>query len=273
MVAGQADGVTRGLHPHHRAQDVRRVGPAVAVVADEDRAPPVRVTVLGVAERGEQRLQLLVAAVDVADDVERALSCSRLAHSGARTISTSSLGLDDVREAEALLLQVAQRAAQVPCLAADDVRAEGAVRTRGVARLAGRLGRVDDDRGREQVVLAGDPHERLAGLLLDVGGVDDRQPAAGEPPGRDLVQHRERVLGRVLVVGVVGHERAAEVGADGLRGQEVTGRERALAGAGGTDQHDEAGVAQLDLHRSNTAICVGGPASGSSGPTGTKRAA
>jgi hypothetical protein len=51
----------------------------------------------------------------------------------------------------------------------------------------------------------------------------------------------------------------------------VRRRERALAGPAGSDQHDEAGIGQLDPHRSNTPICVGGPTSGSSGPIGKKR--
>ena len=107
--------------------------------------------------------------------------------------------------------------------------------------------------------------------LLDVGGVDHRQPPAPQPPAGDLVQDGERVLGRALVVRVVGHQPAAEVRRDDLGGQEVLRGERPLAGARGADQHHQARLRKLDPHRSNTAICVGGPTSASSGPTGRNR--
>ena len=81
-------------------------------------------TVLGVAELREQRLQLVVAAVDVADDVERAHLLLAVGPQRRADDLDRVVGRDDVREAEALLLQVAQRAAQVACLAADDVRAK-----------------------------------------------------------------------------------------------------------------------------------------------------
>ena len=100
-----------------------------------------------VAELLEQRHQLVEAAVDVADDVERAVlvACGR-SRAAARSIvgRVDLLGrLQDEDVAEALALQAAQRAAQLLALVADDVRAEVAVGPRrgcapGRAARAGR---------------------------------------------------------------------------------------------------------------------------------------
>jgi len=75
VVAGQADRGAGGGHRHDEPQHARRVRPAIAVVADEDRPAAVgrrhKLTVDGVAELAEQGDELVAAAVDVADDVER----------------------------------------------------------------------------------------------------------------------------------------------------------------------------------------------------------
>jgi hypothetical protein len=120
-------------------------------------------------------------------------------------------------------------------------------------------------------VLTRQRDERLAGVHLHVGGIDHREPRVREPASGDELQHREGVFGRGLVVLVIGDQPAAEVRGEHLAGFEVPAGERALAGAARADQYDEAGLGELDPHRSNTAICVGGPTSGSSGPTGRKR--
>ena len=78
------------------------------------------------------------------------------------------------------------------------------------------LGQVEHDRDRQHVVLAGQRDQRLAGLGLHVGGVDDGQPPARQPLAGDEVQHLERVVGRGLVVLVVGDQAAAEVGREHL---------------------------------------------------------
>src|SRR5690606_13299933 len=82
----------------------------------------------------------------------------------------------------------------------------------------------------------------------------------------------ERVRGRGLVVLVVRHDPAAVIGRHHLRRLEMLAREVRLARAGHADQHHEPVVGNADLgHRVNTPICVGGPTSGSSPPTGTYR--
>ena len=64
------------------------------------------------------------------------------------------------------------------------------------------------------------------GRLLDAGGVDDGEQPAAQPGADDVLQHVEGVLGRGLVVGVVGHQAAAVVAGDDLPGREVLARRR-----------------------------------------------
>ena len=181
--------------------------------------------------------------------------------------------------AEALALEPAQRAAELRGLVADDVRAEVAVGP--LARCA----RGRRRSGRSSTIATGSTwcspasvDERLARLGLHVGRVDDGEPAAREPLAGDVVQHLEGVVGRGLVVLVVGDQAAAEVGREHLGRREVLAREGRLAGPGGADQDDEGELGRRDRVTSScgarrhaaskTAICVGGPTSGSSGPIG-----
>ena len=274
VVARHADRGARLDHPHHEPQHRHDRGSTVDEIAHEHRAAAVGVRPVDVAERCQQCRELVEAPVDVTDDVERPLLGAAVGpHRRADDLDACELLLraQDGHAPEAVPLQMTEGTLEQPVLAADDVGTEGAIRSRRVALDAQRLGDVEHDRHREQVVRAGERQQRRPRLALHVGGVDDGQPAAAQPAARDLVQHRERVLGRALVVRVVGHEPAAEVRRDRLGREEVRCRERALAGAGGADQHDQTGVRKLDLHRSNTASWVGGPTTASSGPTGRKR--
>jgi hypothetical protein len=212
-----------------------------------------------------------------------------------------------VHLAETLALQAAQTAAELAPLPRDDVlRHAGAVGAGRVALGADAFRDVEDDGDRQHVVLPGEPHQVGTRLALHIGGVHDGQPAGGEPLADDVVQHLERVAAGALVVLVVGDQAAAEVGGDHLGGLEVAAGEGGLAGPGGADQHDEAELGQaegagdgvragpraggswcvLGAHVASfavlsvrsvrsvrsvlvkTAIWVGGPTSGSSGPTG-----
>lgn len=225
-----------------------------------------------VSERLQQRDQLVVAAVDVADQIERsvlvlAIVVERLAHDLRRFDVLDRL--QDIRVAEPFASEVAERAAQRRGPAAHDVRPELAIGTRRIALVADLLRHVEHDRDRQDVVRARDLEQLLAAALLDVRGVDDGEPALREPFARDVVQHVERFVRRGLVVFVVGHEPAAEVRRKHFRRLEVLARERRLPGAGGADQRDERKLGNLDLHRVNTPICVGGPTSASSVPTGS----
>jgi hypothetical protein len=151
------------------------------------------------------------------------------------------------------------------------VGAEVAVGPRPVPLQAELLGQGEHDRHGQHVVAARDLDQRLAVLGPDVGRVDDGEPPGPQAPLGDEVQDVERILGRGLVVRIVRHEAAEIVRREHLRRQEVPGRERRLAGARGPDKDDERQLGEGELHRANTAICVGGPTSGSSSPTGRKR--
>lgn len=182
-------------------------------------------------------------------------------------------GAHHMHAPEALTLEPSQRLLQLRALLTDDVGTESPVGTRPVALLADRLRRVEHDRDGKQVVLLSELNQRPASLALHVGRIDDREPGLGQPPAGNELQDRECVLRCALVVLVVGHQAAAEIRRDHLGRREALARERALTRARGTDQHDKAGIRKLEPHRLNTAICVGGPTSGSSGPTGRWRTA
>ena len=240
VVAGQADRVAGGLHRHRQPQHRRRVRPAVAVVADEDRAAPARrlrgeaVVPDRVAELAEQRDQLGVAAVDVADHVEGARLGAAI---GPERRPSHLQRLDLLRRiqhpdpVEALAAELLRPALQLRALLAHDVLAELPIGPLPVALHAHRLGQVEDDRHREEVVLAGQLEQRLARRALHVGRVDHGDPRLRQPLGGDEVEDGEGVGGRRLVVFVVGDEAAAEVRGDHLGRREVAPREGALARA------------------------------------------
>src|SRR6266699_1679237 len=130
-------------------------------VADEDDLAPVgmgygiagRVSVRPalldlIAERPEERHELVEAAVNVADDVERpalllAVTPERLALDGGRLDLLD--GGKDVDGDEALPAQVAQRALEGLHVPTHDLRAKVAVRTEQVALDAHLFGHVQHD--------------------------------------------------------------------------------------------------------------------------------
>jgi hypothetical protein len=291
VVADHGQAGALGHHAHDPAQHPGDVRPPVDEVADEDH--PAALGVSGrpavgvdlVAELGQQRDQLVVAAVDVAHDVERTVLVAAIGP-GPLALDHRALDLVDRAQhgdpAEALAGQAPEAAVQLLALAPHDVVAEVAVGPPAVALEADRLGHVEHHRHGQHVVGPRHLDQRPASLALDVGGVDHREPAPLEPLAGDVVQHVERVAGGRLVVLVVGHERPAPVRREHLAGPEVPGRERRLARSRGADQHHQAQLGDGDAHpgragrpdiggrahRANTAIWVGGPTSGSSGPTG-----
>lgn len=235
--------------------------------------------------------------MDVADDVEGAREVPEVVVA-LLAYDLGAVGLldaaQDVHLAEALALQVTEGAPQFAGVPGDDAACHaGAVGALRVARGADLLGDVEDDGDGQHVVLPCQVDQLLAALLLDVGRVDDGEPPGREALARDVVEHVERVAADALVVLVVGDEPSAEVAGDDLGGLEVPPRERRLAGPRGADEDDErqvgdgertsvgtggghAAFASFGLGsvrvwsvRVKTAICVGGPTSGSSGPTGS----
>jgi hypothetical protein len=115
------------------------------------------------------------------------------------------------------------------------VRAEVAIGSARVAIQTHPLGDVEHNRDRQHVMFLRERDEMLARVRLDVGGVDHRQPAGGEPLPGDVVQDVEGVTRCGLVVLVIGDEAATEIAADDLRRQEVPRSEGRLSGPTHTD--------------------------------------
>src|SRR3990172_3261959 len=199
MVPGDREGGARRHHVHGEAQDAGDVGAPVHEVAQKHGLAASRMAgsqtsrlTLGraerVAEAVEQSAQLIEAAVDVADHVERTAISAQVAP---ERLALDDGGVDLLRRSEhvdvpeALALQAAQALAELLPLLPDDVRAKGAIRTSPVALPADLLWQVQDEGDRQRVELASELHERLAGLRLDVGGVHHGEPAGGEPLRRD----------------------------------------------------------------------------------------
>lgn len=168
-----------------------------------------------VSELGEERLKFVLAAVHVADHVERAVVelavvPERLARDFRRVHVLHRLELEDVPEP--LALKGAERAVQLLHLLSDDVRAEVAILARLVPLVADPFGDVEHHRNRQDVELAREGDGVFAGLGLHVRGVEDRKPASSEALLRDVIQHVEGVGRGRLVVLVIGHEAPALVG-------------------------------------------------------------
>ena len=181
-------------------------------------------------------------------------SARRSVHSGVRRISAASTSSGDrstcTRRKPSRCSPFSDLCSCERCCA-HDVRAEVAVGTRPVALLADRLGHVEHDRDREQVVLLGQLDQRPARLALHVGRVDHREPRLSQPRAGDELQHRERVRRSRP-----GRSRRRRPGRGrsprrSPRSAEVLARERALARPGrrrsarpGSDPEDRSSSAE-----------------------------
>src|SRR5262249_53867277 len=154
-----------------------------------------------IAELAEEREELVEAAVDVADDVERsALVAQVVAQRLARDRRRRDLLRrgEDEDVAKAFAREAAERAPRLLDVVLDDPRPEGAVGPRAIALDADPLRQVEDDGDGNTVVLARESDERLARRGLDVGRVDDGQPPSRKPLGGNVVQDVKGVLRRRL---------------------------------------------------------------------------
>jgi hypothetical protein len=117
--------------------------------------------------------------VDVADDVERPAIVPAV-HAEPFADDRRRLHLlrraQDVDGPEPLVAQPPHRAAKRLRVVPDDSRRDVPVRPDRVAREADVLGNVEDDRDRQDVIPPGQVEALLAGVRLDVGRVDDREP-------------------------------------------------------------------------------------------------
>jgi hypothetical protein len=272
VIAGDAEGRSRGNHVANNAHGVENPRTAIDQVADEQGPSSGRVLInqmapnaprgisrgisVGrldrqIAQQRQQVLEFVTTTVHVADDVERAMLAGAIVPEGRALDRRRVEGRDALQDedvAKTLALEPAQRPAELRTLLRDHVRSELAVRPLGVARVAYRFGNVEHNGDRQAVVLAGQRHQGLARFGLHVRGVDHRQPSAGQTLRRDEVQHLERILRGRLIVFVIADKRAAFVGREDLARQEVLARKRALARTAGSDQHDERKFWDLEKH-------------------------
>ena len=230
VVAGHAERGAGRDHAHHEAQHAGRcAGPrstrsptktARAAVGRRARSPPSSPT--RVAEPAEQRDELVAAAVDVADDVERAVLVAPVVPQRLRArssaASTSSARRSTWTWRKPSRCRPRSERAQLLALVADDVRAEVAVGARrGCA--PGRPPRAGRGRSRPASTWCSRASAtsglRASGWTL-VASMTVSRPAR-QPLAGDEVQHVEGVVGRGLVVLVVGDQAAAEVGRDAPR--------------------------------------------------------
>jgi hypothetical protein len=252
VVAGDAPGVPGGHHAHHQPQHARGVGATVDQVADEHGrtsrgrcgvdGPAVPVVGQGVAQPGQQGLELLPAPVHVPDHVERSVLVPVVVEQPFPYHDGPVHRLDAAQHvdlAEALLVELPEGAAELVALPADHRVAEVAVCPAGVAVQADPLGQVEHDGHRQHVVVAGQGDQLAPGLRLHVGRVDHGQPPRPQPGAGDVVQHVEGVGAGRLVVLVVGDQAAAEVAGQHLEAAEVAAGEGRLARAAGADQADQ----------------------------------
>ena len=272
VISWHTERLARAHHVHHEPQHVGSARSAVHQVAQKD-GPPVgsRIT-----QQSQQLEQLVKAPVHIADDVERAQLIAPVGperHAGKRDRIHFLRAGQTEDLPDSLALHPPQASAQQRRVPGYHVAPEAPVRTLCIAFVA-KVGRkVKNDRYDHRVVLAGQLYQGGAMLRIHVGRVDHGQSAQGQTLREHEVKRLECWRGERLVVLVVTDQSAEEVGAEHLgRLEEAAGKSR-FAAPRWADQQHQAEVGQLDIHRLNTAICVGAPRSGSAGPTGRKHTA
>jgi hypothetical protein len=179
VIARDSKRVARGDHTHNDSQDVGNARAAIDEIAEKDRLPtrwmrPHALVVL-VAQRPEKLDQLVAAAVNIADDVERTvvgppvvpewLACDR---HGIDLLGRSK----HVQLPKALTLQIAQRPMQLASLLSNDVRAERTFGARPIALATDVLRKIEHDCNGQDMIAPGKLDERLSRLSLHIRRVD-----------------------------------------------------------------------------------------------------
>jgi hypothetical protein len=190
----------------------------------------------------EQRLELVGAAVHVADDVERSLVMPRLDASGSRRSATASTS-SGVRSTTTRRNPSRPSSGSV-CSSCSRCRRTTSAPSGRRARAAARSTQTASGRSRTSAIAGrscrrANPSSGARARARDVGGIHHGHAQPPEPLAHDQVQHRERRVGRTLVGLVVAHEGAALVRGDHLGGEEVAPGERGLAAPRRADQHHE----------------------------------
>ena len=202
-----------------------------------------------IAELAEKGLQLVVATVQVANDVERPVVIpfvvpERSSLDDRRLDFLGRIEDEDVRES--FPLQSTNRPTQLRLLLPNDVSPEAAIFPPTIPFLANLLRQIEDDGHGEAVILPAKLNERFAGFWLNVRGVHHGQMSQGQPLSGDEVQQLKCFVRYGLVVFVIGDHPPASIRGEYLRGQEVFAGKRALARATGADEDDEGEVGNGD---------------------------
>jgi hypothetical protein len=105
---------------------------------------------------------------------------------------------------KAFALQVAKRSAQLLALLPDHVWSKIAISAAFVSILAKSLREIEYNGDRYYVILARQSYERLTRLHLNVGRINDSEPAGLEPLGADKVQDLKSRICRCLIILIIG---------------------------------------------------------------------
>jgi hypothetical protein len=108
-------------------------------------------------------------------------------------------------------MQPAEGAPHLLILSTYNVRTNVAIGPLPISLNVKRLREIEDNSYRGTSVGPSKRHERPAGLRPDIGRVDNRQAAGGEPFGGDEMQHVEGVFGRRLIIFIVGDKTSKEI--------------------------------------------------------------
>ena len=262
MVARDAERTAGSHHGHDNVEHFGDAGAAVDQIAEKHRSAAFRmrdgVGTGVVAQPVEQTQQLVMAAVDIADEVEWAGVAAAVAPDpGASHLDTVEFldRAERVDPGEAFLAQPLRAAAQGLVLALDGVRGRSAIPALLVVRQALGDTEIKDDRGGQHIPPARQLEEGLAVLGLRVGGIDHREAADLKTLVNDGVEQLEGGRGDGLVGLVVADQGSTSVARHDFGGGEVPASERRLARAGCAAEHDQPDLGYLDAVESAPHAC------------------
>ncbi len=227
MVALDSIGGPGSRHAHRYPQGIWRVRPAVDDVAYEDHFPavgrrdfdgsvPAVVDPLdAIAEFGQKSLELVGAAMDVADNVKRAVVIALICPEG---LTRYRGGFDAVDAGkfpdltETLALKSAETSAHFRHHPLHHLPSEGAVRPPLVALDANLDTRIEYNGDRQGMPSPSEFDPALPIGRAHIGGVDDSYLPVLEPLANDLAHQVERIAGHALIGFVIGNQSAAIIG-------------------------------------------------------------
>ena len=189
--------------------------------------------------------QLIEAAVDVADDVERtvevaAVDLERNTFNG--DLFNFRRGIQDENVVNLLAPQVLESSAQVTVLALQHLYSEIAVSALPVPLLHLSQRKIQNDGSTQRMVAARQLHEPGTILRLHIRRIDHSEQASFQTLADDRLQQLKSRRRRRLVIRIVGNNAATGIRGYDFKRAEVSCRKSRLSSTGDTDQHDQAEV-------------------------------